>query len=354
MNRSIGTWLAVCALSVLAVVVFGGYTRLTYSGLSIVEWEPIVGVVPPVGQAQWDEAFAKYRETPEYLKVNRGMSLEEFKAIYWVEWLHRILGRASGLVFGVPLLYWLLRRRLSRPLAVRLLSLFILGGLQGVLGWYMVASGLVDVPRVSPYRLTAHLGLAAILLGLLWWTALDQWHPDPQAPHTPPGMRRLASTVVAVTLLTILSGGLVAGTRAGFAFNTFPLMAGRIIPDGLYADRSVLVSAFEHVLSVQFNHRLAAIVLTSAVLALLWRARRPDVPAPVARAALAVAAGLALQAALGVATLLWVVPVPLAVAHQGWAMVLLCLALAARHLMRPASRRTERSSQSGTIEAVST
>lgn len=329
-SRRLAVWLLASALAVLATVVIGGYTRLTHSGLSIVEWQPIVGTIPPLGAARWEAAFAKYRETPEYLRVNRGMSLDEFKAIYWVEWVHRLAGRASGAVFGVPLVYWLWRRRIPRALAGRLLGLLALGAFQGVLGWYMVASGLVDIPRVSPYRLTAHLGVAAVLLAALWWTTLDVLRPGEPA-RGPAGVRRAASLVATLAFLTVLSGGFVAGTRAGFAFNTFPLMAGQLVPDGLYTGRPLHVSLFEHLLTVQFNHRLLAVGLAAAVVALWWRTRRPDVGREPRAAARWLLAGVVVQATLGIATLLMAVPVPLAVAHQGWAMVVLALALLVRH-----------------------
>jgi cytochrome c oxidase assembly protein subunit 15 len=334
MRGRLVVWLLVCTLIVLGVVVVGGYTRLTHSGLSIVEWQPIVGTILPIGPEQWEAAFARYRETPEYQKVNAGMSLAAFKEIYWVEWIHRLLGRLSGAVFGLPLLYWLARRRVSRRLAVRLTAFLVLGGLQGALGWYMVASGLVDIPRVSPYRLTAHLGLATVLLAGLWWTALDLMSPTPPAHGTPPGVRRAATAIVGLAFVTILSGGFVAGTRAGFAFNTFPLMAGQLVPDGLYAGRPLYESLFEHIPSVQFHHRLLATTLAAASVALWWRARRTDVSYPALIATRLLAGVVAVQATLGVATLLYVVPVPLATAHQGWAMVVLLTALLARHRMR--------------------
>lgn len=351
-NRAISTWLAFCALMVLVVVLAGGYTRLTRSGLSIVRWDPIVGVVPPLDRAQWNEAFAQYQATPEYQKLTRGMSLDAFKQIYLVEWGHRLLGRLSGFVFFAPFVYWLVRRRLSRALVVRLSGLLILGGLQGAMGWYMVSSGLIDVPRVSPYRLTAHLLLATFLLTGFWWTALEQWRSDSTDAPAPVSVRRLASGVVGLAFVTIAAGALVAGTRAGFAFNTFPLMMGHIIPAGLYSGRPLHESLFEHMLPVQFHHRVLAMALAGAVLALWWRSRRADVPAPVSRAVHWLVAGVVVQVSLGIATLLWAVPIPLGVAHQAGAMMVLCLALLVRHRLSPQPERGRYSTSAETVSRI--
>ncbi|MCC7033678.1 MAG: COX15/CtaA family protein [Acidobacteria bacterium] len=333
-------WLLTCAALVLLIVVVGGFTRLTHSGLSIVEWAPVTGVVPPLTGAQWQDAFEQYRQTPEYQKVNRGMSLEAFKGIYWVEWAHRLLGRLVGLVFFLPAVYWWARGRVPRSLVPRLAGLFALGGLQGVVGWYMVASGLVDVPRVSPYRLAAHLLLAAVVFAGLVWTALDLLRPEP-APGRPVSdrMRHLANAVVVVVLMVIVSGAFVAGTRAGFAFNTFPLMGGRWIPEGLFAVRPLWTNLFENPVTVQFGHRLLALALSLLVLLLWWQLTRRWRPAATRAAASLLLGGLVLQVALGVSTLLYVVPTRLAVTHQGNAFVLLGLALLVRHRVRPAGRR---------------
>lgn len=335
-DRTVAAWLLICASLVLVVVVVGGVTRLTHSGLSIVEWEPILGAIPPISSSQWTGAFEKYQRTPEYLAVNRGMSIEAFKRIFWVEWLHRLLGRLIGVVFLGPFLYWRARGRLPRALVPRLAGIFVLGALQGALGWYMVASGLVDVPRVSPYRLAAHLSLAAVIFGALLWTALDMLRPLPSAVPIPVRLRQLSTAVLILVLLTIVSGGLVAGTRAGFAFNTFPLMGGHVFPDGLYASRPVWPSLFEEIVTVQFNHRLLATLLGVAVALLWWHMTRPARPAATRAAAHLLLGWLCIQVTLGILTLLYVVPVPLAVAHQGSAIVLLGLAVLVRHRVRPA------------------
>ena len=334
--RPIALWLFTCCALIFAMVVLGGVTRLTRSGLSIVEWQPIVGAIPPLNEAQWEQAFAKYRQTPEYLKVNYGMSLAEFQSIFWVEYAHRLLGRLIGLAFLLPLGYFLLRRRVHGPLAWKLGALFVLGGLQGALGWYMVASGLVDDPRVSPYRLTAHLGLAVLIYGYMLWVALGLWQRSAMAGAVATGVRGYAAALTALVFLMILSGGFVAGTRAGFAFNTFPLMVDRFVPPGLYALSPWWVNWFENVATVQFNHRLLAYALIAATLALWVAVRRR---AALARgAANALVAALALQVLLGIVTLLWIVPVPLAAAHQAGALLVFTAAIFLLHrLRRPAT-----------------
>ncbi len=335
-DPALAGWLLLCAALVLVIVVVGGFTRLTHSGLSIVEWAPVTGVVPPLTEAQWQGAFEQYRRTPEYQKVNRGMSLEAFKGIYWVEWAHRLLGRLVGVVFLLPAVYWWTRGRVPRSLVRRLAGLFALGGLQGAVGWYMVASGLVDVPRVSPYRLAAHLLLAAVVYGGLVWTALDLLRPEP-APGRPVSdrVRHLSNAVVALVLLVIVSGAFVAGTRAGFSFNTFPLMGGRWIPEGMLSARPLWTNLFENMVTVQFGHRLLAALLSLLVLLLWWQLSHRWRPAATRVAASVLLGGLVLQVSLGVSTLLYVVPTPLAVTHQGNAFVLLGLALLVRHRARP-------------------
>lgn len=328
----VAAWLLVCCALVFAMIVLGGVTRLTRSGLSIVEWQPIVGAIPPFTERQWEAEFEKYRQTPEYQKVNYGISLAEFKEIFWVEYAHRLLGRTIGFAFLVPFLYFLIRRRLGRELVPRLVGLFVLGGLQGALGWYMVASGLVDDPRVSAYRLTAHLGLAVIIYGYMFLVALDLLYP--QARPAPAPARRYALALTALVFVTILAGGFVAGTRAGFVFNTWPLMYGRLVPEGLYALSPWWLNLFENVATVQFNHRWLAYAVVIATV-LLWAAIRRTGATPRARtAAHLLLAAVVLQFGLGIATLLAVVPVPLGAAHQGGALLVLTAALFLNHALR--------------------
>jgi cytochrome c oxidase assembly protein subunit 15 len=313
------------------MIIVGGTTRLTHSGLSIVEWQPIVGTIPPLSPADWAATFAKYRETPEYQKINRGMSLEAFKGIFWWEYFHRLLGRVIGLVFLLPLLVFALTKKIQRELALKLVAVFLLGALQGALGWYMVRSGLVDNPRVSHYRLTAHLGLAVLLYSLSLWMALGLLRPRDASRTTAPRLRRYAAVVTGMIFLMILSGGLVAGMRAGHAYNTFPLMAGRWIPADLFALDPWYMNFFTNMVTVQFDHRLIAGLLAFAVPA-FWIYSRKHLLAARTRLALnLLLAALVTQIALGISTLLLIVPVGLAVMHQAGAILLLSAAIWVTH-----------------------
>jgi len=335
-ERAIGWWLLACCALVFAMVVLGGVTRLTHSGLSIVEWDPIVGAIPPLTDDQWQQTFEQYKQFPEYREVNVGMSLSEFKGIFWFEYAHRLLGRSIGVVFLLPFLWFLVRGRIRGPLVPKLLGIFVLGGLQGLMGWYMVKSGLVDMPRVSAYRLTAHLLLAFLIYGYMFWTALGLLLPRLHA--TPdPGVRRGARIVTALVVLAIALGGFVAGTRAGFVFNTFPLMNGAFVPDGYLAMKPWFVNLFENVATVQFNHRWVAILTAVSILWLWWRGRRVAVPR--VRGALNFLLVVAIaQVALGISTLLYVVPLPLAASHQGGALMLFTAALLLNHSLRAPAR----------------
>lgn len=333
-DRAIGLWLFACAAMVFAMVVIGGATRLTESGLSIVVWEPVTGFVPPFGDAEWHRVFNLYKQSPEYRKVNAGMTLADFKAIYWWEFVHRVWGRLIGVVFLVPFVWFLLRGRISRALAPRLTLLFVLGGLQGALGWYMVQSGLSDVPEVSQYRLTAHLSLALVIHAALLWTAMTLVLSPPQAiaDRRHAGARRHADVALALIALTIVAGGFVAGTDAGLSYNTFPLMDGRIVPPG-YMDGG-WIAPFENIATIQFHHRVLAIA-TLAVALVTWWQTRWLVLAPRGRMAASLFVAMALlQVALGISTLLLEVPVSLGVAHQGGAVILLSLALWLRFELR--------------------
>jgi len=331
-SRAVAIWLLLCALAVALMVVVGGVTRLTHSGLSIVEWQPLVGAVPPLSAADWQTLFEKYRQTPEYRLVNRGMSLAEFKAIFWWEYLHRLLGRIIGIVFLVPLLWFWLRGRIDARLGWKLAGVFVLGGLQGAMGWYMVASGLVDEPRVSHLRLTAHLGLAFLVLGAMLWIALDLLHP--QRAGKDRGLARFAGVVAALVFLQVLLGGLVAGIRAGKAYNTFPLMNGHLVPPETFALEPWWLNFFNDMATVQLDHRLIAWLLLLLVPWLWWRVRQPGAPARARLTAHLLLGTLAAQFALGVWTLLEAVPVALGAAHQGVATLVFAAALATAHALR--------------------
>ncbi len=334
-DRQVGGWLLCCAAVIFGMILLGGVTRLTHSGLSMVEWQPLIGAIPPLSEQAWQETFEKYKQFPEYRKVNLGMTLDEFKSIFLFEYLHRLLGRLIGVIFLLPLLWFAFRRRLRPGLAPSLAVLFLLGAAQGLLGWYMVKSGLVDNPRVSQYRLTAHLGLAVAIYAWMLWLAFGLLLPQP-APGGPavPRVGRWAPGLVALVYLMILSGALVAGTRAGFAYSTWPLMGDSFIPRGLYAGTPAWLDAFEDITTVQFNHRMLAYLVVVAVLGFCLRMWRGGSPARVRMALGLLLLALALQVSLGIATLLLHVPVALAAAHQGGAMLLLAAALYCAHVLR--------------------
>jgi cytochrome c oxidase assembly protein subunit 15 len=340
-ERLIAAWLLACCVMVFLMIVVGGVTRLTHSGLSIVEWQPLIGTLPPLSEQQWQEAFAKYQLTPEYQQVNFAMGIAEFKGIFWWEYFHRLLGRLIGFVFFIPYALLLLRRRLHGPLAWKLLGIFLIGGLQGAMGWYMVKSGLVDDPRVSHLRLTAHLGIAFVILAAMFWVALDllapRQEPDPPDPRVA-GLGRVAGALAALVFLMALSGGLVAGIRAGFAYNTFPLMNGQWVPSEIFMIEPWHLNFFNNMATVQFDHRLLAWLLAFLVPWFWWRLVRAGTGHRARLAAHLLFGALAVQIALGIATLLLVVPIPLAAAHQGGAVLLFAAALYAVHAL-PSGKR---------------
>lgn len=316
---------------ILVMVAIGGATRLTGSGLSIMEWAPLRGTLPPLSEAEWNRLYALYRQIPQYALVNQGFGIEGFKEIFWLEWLHRLWGRLIGLAFVVPLavLWW--RGAVPRSLLPKLLGLFLLGGMQGAVGWFMVASGFFpESTAVSPYRLVAHLGLALVLYAAILWTALGL--RDGKFGIT--GPRRLVQATAIAAAITILAGGFVAGLRAGLDYNTFPLMAGTLVPDGYARLSPLLLNWVENIAAVQFNHRaLATLTALLAAASLLagWNSQaRPGL------LVLVVAVGV--QYALGIATLLYMVPVVLGTLHQTVAVVVLTAALVVLHQVsaRPA------------------
>jgi heme a synthase len=336
-HRRVAAWLLVCCALVWAMVVVGGVTRLTHSGLSIVEWQPIVGTLPPLSDAAWQETFAKYQLTPEYQQVNKGMTLGEFKAIFWWEYAHRLLGRAIGAVFLVPLVWFAVRRELPRGFGWPLAGIFVLGGLQGAMGWYMVQSGLVDDPRVSQFRLTAHLGIALAIFAAMLWAALTLIDRGRASLVSPPqrSARRWSFAVAVLVFVMALSGGLVAGIRAGFAYNTFPLMNGHVVPPELFMLEPAWRNFFWNMATVQFDHRALAWLLAIVVPVLWWKLRRIEgIPARARGGAHLLLALLAVQIALGIATLLLVVPLALAAAHQAGAVLVFAAALNIAHALR--------------------
>lgn len=332
------TWLLSVAVMVFLMVVLGGLTRLTHSGLSMVEWKLFTGWIPPLNETDWAALFAKYQQFPEFQKVNSDMTLEGFKGIFWLEFLHRVWGRVIGLAFFVPFATFLVLRwvRVSDGLFWKFLGLFILGGSQGLMGWFMVISGLVDRPDVSQYRLVAHFGLALAIIAALLWVALSLRHKTPYDAHHQDhqGLRGWAIGLFWLIGLTALAGGFVAGTDAGFAYNTFPLMDEQVIPDGLFMYDPVWLAPFEDITTVQFNHRLLA-ELTLVLVLVFWMKSVDRHLAPRTRKAIAALGFMALiQVGLGISTLLLVVPVALGSLHQMGAVVLFCLSVWCVHELR--------------------
>jgi cytochrome c oxidase assembly protein subunit 15 len=376
-DRGIALWLFGCAAMIFLMVVIGGVTRLTESGLSITEWQPIAGVIPPLNDADWAREFEHYKAIPQYQAIHAGMTLAEFKTIFFWEYAHRLWGRLIGVAFAVPFLWLLWTRRLSRALAPRLAVLFVLGGLQGALGWYMVESGLADRIEVSQYRLVAHLLAAVALYLAILWVALDLWRPltlpalragslplppkrgrgaisalaspsptkwEREGPIgvsrwegesvAPPLLRRALTALLGLALLTLAAGGFVAGLRAGYIYNTFPLMNGSLVPPDYASVSPWYLNPFESLAAAQFDHRiLAELTWLSAIGLWLWSLRL-GLAREVRVALHALAAIATLQLGLGIATLLLVVPLPLAVAHQAGALLLVSAILVTRHAAR--------------------
>lgn len=321
-------WLVVLAGLVVLMVGIGGATRLTGSGLSITEWKPVAGAIPPLSEERWTVEFDKYRASPQYELLNRGMSLGEFKFIFWWEWSHRQLGRLLGLVFFGPLAFFWLKGWVDRRLASALLGIGLLGGLQGAIGWIMVASGLQPgMTAVAPVKLALHLATASLILACLVWVATGLSREE--AERVPPGVRRSASGLVALVFAQIVLGGLVAGSRAGFTYNTWPLIDGELVPSAevLFSRTPWFENFVDNPALVQFDHRLVAYVLVGLALAhALAVARSRPFSAAVRRAT--VLAGLTLaQMALGIATLVLVVPLWAALGHQLLAMIVLAVAV---------------------------
>lgn len=333
---AVRAWLAFVAFMVFCMVIVGGATRLTDSGLSITEWQPLLGAIPPLNEAHWLEALEKYRQIPEYQLINKGMSLDEFKFIYWWEWGHRFLGRTIGLAFFVPLMFFWLTGRLERSQLPRLLALFVLGGLQGALGWYMVMSGLVERTDVSQYRLSAHLTLATVIFAALIWTALGYGNQRRPAAWTIP-LGGGALALVGLILLQTALGGFVAGLDAGMAYNTWPLMDGKFIPSGLMVMDPAWRNFFENALTVQFQHRMMAYVIAGFAIWHAVRAMGESSPAPVRVSGMAIIIAVFAQIGLGIWTLLAQVPISLGLMHQGGALVLLTVCIWHLHLVSTAT-----------------
>jgi len=327
-SKPVAIWLLVVAAMVLGMVIVGGATRLTDSGLSITQWKPVTGAIPPLSSADWQREFALYKQIPQYSQLNAGMTLGDFKSIYWWEWSHRLLGRLLGVVFFVPFVVFAVRRDLPRRLFLRLGGIFVLGGLQGAVGWWMVSSGLAHRVSVAPERLMVHLGLAFALLGLLLWTAFDAWSGAARQTLPSPWGRR-AAWLIGLIYLQILLGALVAGNDAGLVYNDWPLMNGALVPDD-YGSGAGLWATLAHVQgAVQLHHRLVAYLLTIVAAAMGVAAWRSSYLARDTKLlGVAVAGAVVLQACLGVATLMLRAPLGMSIVHQLVAALVLSLAVA--------------------------
>lgn len=314
------------------MVVLGGVTRLTGSGLSMVDWRPVTGVLPPLGDSEWQQVFEMYQQTPEFQKENSHMDVSDFKGIFWLEYLHRLLGRTIGIVFLVPFLFFVWKGYIQKREFPKYTLMFVLGGMQGVLGWYMVKSGLVDNPNVSQYRLAAHLLAAFLIYAYMFWVALTLLFPPRETQRHPWYGKTLALT--ALITVTVMSGAFVAGLKAGKIYNTFPKMGEYWIPPDVLALEPAWRNFFDNMATVQFEHRVLAITTFVLIVAYWARLRKADLPARIRRGVNALLHTAVLQVALGIATLLLVVPISLAASHQAVAMLLFTVALYLCHGLR--------------------
>ena len=329
-NKPIALWLFACCMMITLMVLIGGLTRLTESGLSMTDWKPVTGWLPPIGEEAWTVEFERYRASPEYHHKNFGFSLAEFQNIFWLEYIHRVLGRLTGLVFFIPFIYFLARKHLEKPLILKLCGILLLGATQGVVGWLMVKSGLKDNPFVSPVWLSTHLGVAFFIFSVVFWQALNLWSPAQENAPKSSNIRKFTWVVVIAIYLQILLGGMVAGSDAGLAYNTWPDMNGELIPAGLTVMEPWYANPLQNVTMIQFNHRLGAYIVATLVflLSILLLRKGDDA---MHKPAIALLCMLALQMVLGVKTLLFAVPISLASAHQMIALLLFSVAIFTLH-----------------------
>jgi cytochrome c oxidase assembly protein subunit 15 len=333
----VAIWLFAIAYMIWGMAILGGATRLTGSGLSIMDWQPVTGTLPPLSHAEWERLFSLYKTIPQYHDLHEGMDLAGFKQIFWLEWLHRAWGRLIGVVFLLPLIWFAVTGAIERRLVPRLLLLFCLGGLQGAVGWFMVQSGFFpDSDSVSPYRLVIHLTLALCLFSAVFWTALSLTEPVPLSIIAGGRVRKLALAATTLVALTIIAGGFTAGTHAGLIYDTFPLMGGHLIPGDYSSNLGVLRNLTENRTAVQFDHRVLATMTALTVLATLIAGFRLRLPRPARIALVSMACVVAVQYSLGIVTLLSHVAIPLAVAHQATAVMLLAASLWVTHTLRGA------------------
>ena len=326
-RRLLRIWLRIVLITLFCLVLVGGATRLTESGLSITEWKPIHGAIPPLSVGEWEEEFQLYQRIPQYQQINKGMTLDEFKTIFWWEWAHRFLARAIGIIFGVPLAFFWLTGRIEKRLSLPLAGLLALGGFQGFVGWWMVSSGLVNRTDVSQYRLATHLIIACLIFSGCMWILRGLSYHSPDAANERRG-RRFAGVLFGLCLFQIYLGALVAGLNAGLSYNTWPLMDGSLVPGDLFVQQPWWINLFENPKTVQFVHRLGAYTLFAAALWHMIGMARALPNTPHARRAVAFFVLVCIQASLGIATLLMHVDIHVAIAHQGMALLVLAFTIA--------------------------
>ena len=335
-DHAIAYWLIVVALLIYAMVILGGVTRLTGSGLSMVNWAPIMGIIPPITDQEWQTAFEQYQQFPEFQIVNSKMGLTEFKNIYVFEYSHRLLGRFIGLAFLIPFLVFFFKKKIRPSLTPKLIVMFVLGGLQGLLGWYMVKSGLVNDPHVSQYRLSAHLIAAMLIYAYILWVAWSLFNPNPKNDWVRGigSLRRHSKIAFSIILIMIISGAFVAGTHAGLGYNTFPLMNGEVIPPGLFSMSPFYLNFFENPTTIQFDHRLIAYILMIYVPFVWYKSTRFTLSKRGQVAFHLLLVAFIIQIVLGITTLLMTVPVAMAAMHQAGALLLLTAMLYCLHQLR--------------------
>ncbi len=326
-RRLLRIWMRVVLLTLVCLVLVGGATRLTESGLSITEWKPIHGAIPPLSVAEWEEEFQLYKRIPQYQEINRGMSLDEFKTIFWWEWAHRLLARAIGVIFALPLAFFWLTGRIEKRLRLPLVGLLALGGLQGFIGWWMVSSGLVNRTDVSQYRLATHLTIACLIFAGCMWILRGLSPHSPEAANET-HCRRFAALLTLLCLVQIYLGALVAGLNAGLSYNTWPLMDGAVVPGDLFLQQPWWINLFENPKTVQFVHRLGAYALFAATLWHMISMAGALPGTPHARRSVLLFVLVCIQAAIGITTLLMHVQIHVALAHQGMALLVLGFAVA--------------------------
>ncbi len=331
-NISVYIWLLALTTMVLLIIIIGGLTRLTDSGLSMTDWKPLLGVIPPLSQDSWLIVFEMYKQTPEFKIVNRGMTLEEFKFIFWWEWFHRVFARLIGVVFIIPLIYFLIKKQVSKSLLLRLPIVFMFGIFQAFVGWWMVKSGLSENPYVSPYRLTFHLLNALIIFSILLWIAMDYKHSlKTNFLSKPFSQDFLVFFSIVLVFITIGTGGFMAGTNSGQSFNTFPLMNGKIIPDDYFLEDLGMYNIFENTVAINFNHRWFSIFVFFYIIFVCFKFIKFDNKKVPKILVILVLFFLTLQVALGIVTLLSNVYLPLASMHQTNSILLLSTLLISYH-----------------------